>query len=454
MKKKILVVGGVAGGATFASQLRMLDKEAEIIVFEKDGTMSFANCGLPYYLGGFVKDKKQLIAATPESFQKDKSIEVRILHEVTGILRDQKKIMIQDHIKNERYEESYDILLYSPGAVPIKPDIKGLSNGNCYSLRSFKDMLKLDEHISTKNYQSVCLVGGGFIGLEMAENFKARGLDVHLVQRSEHVLNLLDQDLSSLLEEELNKQGVHLHLAATVEEIDDDGTTLRLSDGKEITADFLLLATGIKPNHHLAEQAGLVIGETGGVKVNEFMQTSDPDIYAVGDVIESFDFITKKPKRVPLAWVAHREAYIAAMHITGTHLPFKGILGTAICKVFDLTAALTGHSEKSLQKQEIEFETVSLTARQHAGYYPGAEKFTIKVHFCPYSGKLFGTQAVGKDGVDKRMDVLSTAISSGLTITDLQALELSYAPPYSAPKDPINMLGYKAVPKLKKPFPQ
>ncbi|TFD99274.1 CoA-disulfide reductase [Jeotgalibacillus salarius] len=448
MTKKVLVIGGVAGGATFASQLRMLDDQAEIIVFEKDGTMSFANCGLPYYLGGFVKEKEHLIAATPESFQKDKNIEVRIRHEVISINRDKKTVTVKDHILNDTYDEHYDKLVYSPGAVPIVPDIKHLDRGNCYSLRSFKDMLKLDEHITQKNYQSVCLVGGGFIGLEMAENFKARGIKVHLVQRSQHVLNLLEPEFSNILEDELLENDVDLHLSSTVKQINEDHS-LKLSDGSVIEADFLLLAVGIKPNTHLAEHAGLSIGTTGGVKVNEYMQTDDEHIYAIGDVIESVDFITGKPKQVPLAWVAHREAYIAARHIIDNPIPFKGILGTAICKVFEQTAAVVGHNAFSLEKMNLSFETVELNARQHAGYYPGAAKLSLIVHFSSENGKIFGAQAVGP-GADKRIDVISTAITGGLTVDDLQTLEIAYAPPYSSPKDPVNMIGYKAMKKLKK----
>ncbi|MDZ5713025.1 CoA-disulfide reductase [Jeotgalibacillus haloalkalitolerans] len=446
MTNKVLVIGGVAGGATFASQLRMLDDQAEIIVFEKDGTMSFANCGMPYYLGGFVKKREHLIAATPESFQKDKNIEVRIRHEVIRINRAEKTVTIKDHIKDESYVERYDKLVYSPGAVPMVPDIKHLDRGNCYSLRSFKDMLKLDEHITTKNYQSVCLVGGGFIGLEMAENMKARGIKVHLVQRSTHVLGLLEPQFSAKLEEELIKNDVDLHLSATVEQINED-RTLQLSDGTVIEADFLLLAVGIKPNKHLAESAGLTIGATGGVCVNEYMQTDDPDIYAIGDVIESFDFITGKPKQVPLAWVAHREAYVAARHITGDPVPFRGILGTAICKVFEKDAAIVGHHASSLQKMGVPFETAELTAKQHAGYYPGASELSLIVHFCPDTGKIYGAQAVGQ-GADKRIDVISTAITGNLSVLELQTLEIAYAPPFSAPKDPVNMIGYKAVKKM------
>ncbi|AJD90708.1 hypothetical protein JMA_13910 [Jeotgalibacillus malaysiensis] len=448
MTKKVLVIGGVAGGATFASQLRMLDEEAEIIVFEKDGTMSFANCGMPYYLGGFVEKREHLIAATPESFQEKKKIEVRIRHEVIRINRSEKTVTIKDHIKDVTYDESYDKLVYSPGAVPVVPDIKHLDRGNCYSLRSFKDMLKLDEHITKRNYQSVCLVGGGFIGLEMAENMKARGMKVHLVQRSSHVLNLLEPDFSQVLEKELIDHDVDLHLSATVEQINED-RSLKLSDGTEIEADFLLLAVGIKPNKHLAEAAGLSIGITGGVRVNEYMQTDDPDIYAIGDVIESFDFITGKPKQVPLAWVAHREAYVAARHITDDPVAFKGILGTAICKVFEQSAAVVGHSGSSLRKMEIPFETAELTSKQHAGYYPGASSLSLMVHFCPDSGTIYGAQAVGQ-GADKRIDVISTAINGGLSVLDLQTLEIAYAPPYSAPKDPVNMIGYKAVKKMNK----
>jgi len=356
--------------------------------------------------------------------------------------------MVQDHIQDTRYEETYDSLVLSPGATPIVPEIKGLAYANCYSLRSFKDMLKLDEHITAYNYTSVCIVGGGFIGLEMAENFKERGLDVQIIQRSDHVLSLLDADLAALVEDELLEQSIHLHKNCTIDQVEKDGKTLHLTNGHTIQADFLLLAVGVNPNTHLAQLAKLPIGDTGGVKVNEFMQTNDPSIYAIGDVIESFDFITKEPKRVPLAWAAHRQAFIAARHINGQPVPFKGLLGTAICKVFTLTAATLGHNEESLKKKNIEFETIVHKANQHAGYYPDAKPFTTKIHFSPTDGKIYGAQSVGQSGVDKRIDVLATAILGGMTIVDLQEIEIAYAPPYSAPKDPINMIGYKAIKKM------
>ncbi|MEW9501618.1 CoA-disulfide reductase [Jeotgalibacillus marinus] len=445
MKKRVLVIGAVAGGATFASQLRMLDDKIEIIVFEKNATMAFANCGLPYYLGGFVKQQDHLIAATPQSFQKDRNIEVRIQHEVIAIDRDQKKITIQDHIKDTRYDETYDSLVLSPGVTPVVPQIEGLSHANCYTLRAYEDMLKIDEYVEEKPESSVCIVGAGFIGLEMAENFKARGLTVHLVQRAGHVLNMLDVELANTIEDELKEQGIHLYTDTTIDKVDQNGTTLHLANGKIIEADFLLLAVGVKPNKQLAEQSKLDIGETGGVKVNRYMQTNDPSVYAIGDVIETIDFITGSPKRVPLAWVAHRQAYVAARHIASEPIEFKGALGTAICKVFDVTGALLGHNEKSLREKNISFKTVSHESKQHAGYYPGAEKLMIKVHFSPKDGKIYGAQIVGKDGVDKRIDIIATAVSAGLTVFDLQEIEIAYSPVYSSPKDPINMIGYKAM---------
>ncbi|KIL47385.1 CoA-disulfide reductase [Jeotgalibacillus campisalis] len=450
MKKKIVVIGGVAGGATFSSQLRMLDEEAEIVVIEKSGTMSFANCGLPYYLGGYIQDRDQLIAATPESFQKERNIEVRVRHEAVHIDRNQKEVRILDHIGNTQYSESYDSLLLSPGVIPVIPEIEGLSHANCFSLRAFEDMLKIEEQIEAKQFKSVCIVGGGFIGLEMADNLKKRGMNVHLIQRSKHVLSVLDKDMSEIIEEELVKQEIDLHTDTTIQKIEEDGCTLHLTNGQVITADFLILSVGVKPNRYLAEQAGLDIGVTGGVKVNEFMQTSDPAIYAVGDVIETFDFITKQPKRVPLAWVTHRQAYLAARHVTGHPVPYKGSLGTSICKVFTLHAASLGLNEEHLKESGLSYETVVQESNQHAGYYPGAAPLKLKVHFSPEDGKIYGAQAVGKDGVDKRMDVMAAAITGGLTVTDLQEIEIAYAPPFSSPKDPINMIGYKALKKLNK----
>ncbi|MDG5472967.1 CoA-disulfide reductase [Jeotgalibacillus sp. ET6] len=446
--KKIIVIGGVAGGATFSSQLRMLDEDVEIIVLEKSGTMSFANCGMPYYLGGYVQEREHLIAATPESFKKERNIEVRVRHEAVRIDSSKKEVAILDHIGNTEYSESYDSLVLSPGAIPVIPKIEGLSHANCYTLRAFEDMLKIEQQIESKQFKSVCIVGGGFIGLEMADNLKKRGMTVHLIQRSEHVLSVLDRDMSELIEAELVKQGIDLYTDLTIQTIEEDGCTLHLTDGRIITADFLILSVGVKPNNQLAKHAGLEIGNTGGVKVNEFMQTSDPSIYAVGDVIETFDFITKQPKRVPLAWPAHRQAYLAARHITGNPVPYKGSLGTAICKVFTLHAASLGLNEEHLNESGLSFKTVTQDSKQHAGYFPGAAPLKLKVHFSPEDGTIYGAQAVGKDGVDKRIDVIAAAIAGGLTVTDLQDIEIAYAPPFSSPKDPVNMIGYKAIKKM------
>ncbi|PPA72353.1 CoA-disulfide reductase [Jeotgalibacillus proteolyticus] len=449
MKKKVVVVGGVAGGATFSSQLRMLDKDIEIIIVEKSGTMSFANCGMPYYLGGFIKEREKLIAATPESFQKDRNIEVRLSHEAISIDREEKTLLVLDHHNQRRYTEKYDLLVLSPGVSPVIPDIQGLSNANCYTLRAYEDMLRIDDDLTANKFKSVCIVGGGFIGVEMAENLKNRGLEVSLIQRSEHVLSVLDKDMSAIIEAELIAQGIHLHKDLTISRIDDNGRTLSLTDGSTIEADCLILSVGVAPNTKLAVHSNLAIGETTGIKVNEYMQTSDPSIYAVGDVIETTDLITGDPKRVPLAWVAHRQAYVAAKHITHSPVPFKGTLGTSICKVFTLDAASLGLNEAHLKEKEIEYETVIHESKQHAGYFPGASDLRLKVHFSPIDGKIFGGQAVGSDGVDKRMDILSTAISSGMTVLDLQEIEVAYAPPFSSPKDPINMIGYKAAKKMK-----
>jgi NADPH-dependent 2,4-dienoyl-CoA reductase/sulfur reductase-like enzyme len=443
MKQKILIIGGVAGGATTASQIRKLDKESTIIMFEKDEYISFGNCGMPYYIGDTITERDSLFAATPESFKEKKNIEVRTRHEIIDINRSDKKLTIKNHKTEELYEEDYDKLLLAPGAYPFVPDLPGIGIVPSFTLRNIEDMDHIIEYINNHNPSCCAIVGGGFIGLEMAENFKQLGLDVHVLERSEQVMKMIDPTMAEYLHEQLEGNGVHLRLNTSLEGIDSD-QTLKLSTGDRLKVDFLLFAVGVKPKVELAEKAGLTLGETGGIVTNEFMQTNDPNIYAVGDAIQTFHFLLQTPKRVPLAWPAHRQSYIAAKHIAGEPMVFKGLLGTSIAKVFNLTVAATGLSEKALKQMEFDYKTVEHSGKSHAGYYPGAENVHIRVHFNPKDGKIYGAQIVGGDGVDKRIDVIVTAIYGGIPVHELQALETSYSPPYSSPKDLLNIIGYKA----------
>ncbi|MBM7586492.1 NADPH-dependent 2,4-dienoyl-CoA reductase/sulfur reductase-like enzyme [Bacillus pakistanensis] len=449
MKQKILVIGGVAGGATTASQIRKLDKESTIIMFEKDEYISFGNCGMPYYIGDIITERDSLFAATPQSFKEKKNIEVRTRHEVIDINRPSKILTIKNLQTEELYEESYDKLLLAPGAYPFVPDLPGIGIIPSFTLRNIEDMDYIKQYINEHTPSSCAIVGGGFIGLEMAENFTQIGLDVHVIERSEQVMKMIDPSMAEHLHEHLKENGVHLLLNSSLEGIESD-RTLKLSTGEQLKVDFLLFAVGVKPKVDLAEKAGLTIGETGGIVTNEFMQTNDPNIYAVGDAIQTFHFHLQTPKRVPLAWPAHRQSYIAAKHIAGEPVSFKGLLGTSIAKVFHLTVAATGLSEKALNQMEMEYKTVEHSGKSHAGYYPGAEYVYIRVHFNPLDGKIYGAQIVGGDGVDKRIDVIVTAIYGGIPVHELQALETSYSPPYSSPKDLLNIVGYKAEDMIQK----
>jgi CoA-disulfide reductase len=448
--KKLVIVGGVTGGMTTASQIRKLHSDIEIIVYEKGEYVSFANCGLPYYLGNVIENRDDLLSYTPEKLEKKFNIKVKTQQKVTNINRSQKKITIEDSKNNETKEESYDLLLLSPGASPIVPEIDFLERIPSFALRDIPDMDKIDLFFKEKKPTSCVIIGGGFIGIEMAENLAKKSIEVNLVSRSKQMMNLLDPDMSTFIEKEMIDQNVHLFLNDEVVSVDTDGRSLNLKSGKTIETDFILLAVGIKPNIQLAKDAQLKIGETGAIEVNEYMQTSDPSIYAVGDAVQVKDWIKQSPIHVPLAWAAHRQSYIAARHIVGQPLPFKGLLGTFIVKAFDLHVAKTGLNENDLKKLNIPYETVQNTSYSHAHYYPVAGSLTLKLLFCPQSGAIYGAQAIGRDGVDKRIDVIATAILGGLHVEDLEAIETAYAPPYSSPKDAVNIIGYKAAAKIRK----
>ncbi|WP_044337712.1 CoA-disulfide reductase [Rossellomorea aquimaris] len=444
MKRKVIIIGAVGGGATTASQIRKLDSEIEIILLEKTSYLSYGACGMPYYLGDVIKDRESLFAATPEKLHTKKNIDVRMHHEALKIDRDKKSLLVRDHDKNQDYEETYDYLVLATGASPFIPDIPGLNQIPAFHLRTVEDMDRIKQFVETSKPKNCTIIGGGYIGVEMSENFTHLGMQVNLVERSDHVISVIDEETAIKLQQHIKDQGVNLYTKDGLKEVLPE-CTLKLDSGETFQSDFILLSVGVKPNNLLAKEAGLSTGESGGVVSNEFMQTDDTSIYAVGDVVESIDFIDGTPKQVPLAWPAHRQAYIIARHLSGSPVPFKGMLGTAIAKVFDLSIASTGLGEKELNEKGYSYKTTVHEGKSHAGYYPGAHDVYVRVHFCPDTGKIFGGNVVGGEGVDKQIDVLATAIYGGLTITDLQEIETCYAPPFSSPKGLLNMIGYKGA---------
>ncbi len=449
MSRKVIIIGAVGGGATTASQIRKLDSTIEIILLEKTSYLSYGACGMPYYLGDIIDKRESLFAATPEKLHTKKNIDVRMQHEAIKINKEKRFIQIQDHVNNYEYEESYDQLIIASGASPFIPDIPGLQQIPSFTLRTVKDMDRIKQYIETETPKKCTIIGGGFIGVEMAENLRHLEMDVNIVERSSHVLSIVDKESATRVQDHMKDKGVQFFLDDGLKEIL-KSRVLQLDSGKTLESDFILLAVGIKPNNQLAREAGLTIGDSGGIKTNQYMQTDDPSIYAVGDVAESVDFIDERPKQVPLAWPAHRQAYIIGKHITGKQVPFKGMLGTAIAKVFNLTIATTGLGEKELKERGYSYETVVHEGKSHAGYYPNAKNVYLRIHFCPKSGKIFGGNVVGGEGVDKQIDILATSIYAGLKITDLQEIETCYAPPYSSPKGLLNIVGYKGEGMLEK----
>ncbi|WP_188455166.1 CoA-disulfide reductase [Virgibacillus oceani] len=447
MPKKILIVGGVGGGSTVASQIRRLDQDSKIILFEKGEHIAFSNCGMPYFIGKTVKEREDLLRDA-DSFAKKYQVEVRINTKVTDIDRTTKHVTYETGA--ETHQESYDTLILSPGASAFVPEIKGRNENNSFTLRTIPDMDRINAFIKDKKPRSCAIVGGGFVGLEMAENVKKLNMDCAIIDRSEHVMKLVDKDMAAIIQEHLEAKGVNLLLKNSLDAFTDNGETLQLSDNKSLQADMTILAIGIKPNTKLADQAGLTIGKTGAIVVNEYMQTSDPDIYALGDAAETADYLIDTPSNVALAWPAHRQAYIIANHLADTAAPYAGTLGSSILKVFDLTVAMTGHNSASLTEKGIPFQEVRHDALSNAGYFPGAEKISIKLLFKPGDGKILGAQIIGEKGADKRLAVIATAIKGNLSVADLAELELAYAPPYSSPKDPLNIIGYKAESMIEK----
>lgn len=446
---KILIVGGVAGGATAATRLRRLSEENEVIIFEKGQYVSFANCGLPYHISGTIDKRDALLLQTPESLKERYNLDVRVFTEVLSIYTDEKKVSVKNLQTGEIYLESYDKLLLSPGAEPIKPPFEGIDSDKIYTLRNIPDMDKIVA--KTKNAQNFVVVGGGFIGLEVAENLIEAGKSVKLVELGNQVMAPVDFDIASFVHEKAKQKGLELLLNVGVEKFNDKGETIEvfLNNGTSVETDAVILAIGVKPETKLAVEAGLAIGETRGILVNEFMQTSNPDIYAVGDAIEVAHYINNKKVLIPLAWPANRQGRIVADNIVlGNQYKYTGSLGSSILKFFELSVASTGLNEKTLKRFGIPYKTAVVTRGHHAGYYPGAKNMVLKVIF-DENGKIFGAQAVGEAGVDKRIDVIATAIKGNLTVYDLPEIEITYAPPFNSAKDPVNIAGYAAENILK-----
>ncbi len=441
--KKILIVGGVAGGATAAARLRRLDEHSEIIIFERGEYISFANCGLPYYIGGEIKEKSALTLQTPQSFYSRFRVEAKILHEVMAINRAEKTVTVKNITTGETYNESYDKLILSTGAAPIMPNIKGADNRKIFTLRNIPDTYKIKNYIEQNAPKKAVVVGGGYIGIEMAENLKNAGLDVTVVEMADHVIAPLDYDMASDIHNHLAQKGVRLLLGDAVKGVADEGSGLsvELNNG-EIKTDMLIMAAGVRPDSGLAKSAGLNVNERGSIIVNENMQTSDENIYAAGDAVEVIDFVTGQKSSIPLAGPANKQGRIAADNICGLQSKYEGTQGSAILRVFDMTVATTGINEKTAKRLNINYDKSFTYSASHAGYYPGAVNMTIKIIFEKNNGKILGAQITGYEGVDKRCDILATAIRAGMTAYDLTKLELCYSPPYSSAKDPVNMAGF------------
>ncbi len=442
---KILIIGAVAGGASAAARARRLDENAEIILVERGEAPSFANCGLPYYVGNVIESRDKLLITPRQRLIDRYKLDVRTLTEALRIDRQSKTVDLRDLQSGEEYSESFDKLILSPGASPLRPPVPGIDLPQVYTLRDLRDADRMSQAVALA--KQAVVIGAGFIGLEMTENLVRRGIETTVVELADQVLPPWDAEMVSNVTTHLQNQGVKLVLSDAAEEIMalDDGLTIRLRSGKTLKADFVVLSVGVRPENKLAVEAGLEVGQRGGIKVNVQMQTSDSDIYAVGDVVEVQHFVNGSPVQIPLGGPANRQGRIAADHIYGRSSRYRGTQGTAVVGVFEMTAAMTGLSEKSLKATSTEFEKIYVHPSHHASYFPGAEQMSLKLLFAPQDGRILGAQIVGREGVDKRIDVLAVAIQSRMTVYDLEEMELAYAPQYGSAKDPVNMAGFVAV---------
>jgi NADPH-dependent 2,4-dienoyl-CoA reductase/sulfur reductase-like enzyme/rhodanese-related sulfurtransferase len=448
---KLVIVGGVAGGASTAARARRLSEEAEIIVLERGPHVSFANCGLPYHVGGEIPERGELLLQTPQSLRSRFNLDVRVLNEVTAIDRAAGSVRVRNLQTGQVYDQPYDALVLSTGAAPLRPPIPGIDRPGHFAVRNVPDADDIQAWIRDHSPRRAAVVGGGYIGLEMAEQLKRRGLEVALVEALPQVMAPLDPEMAAWLHQELKSNGIELHLQDAVSSFEAPqageqagASVVVLRSGKRLAADLVILGLGVKPETALAKQAVIEIGSLGGIRVNDRMQTSDPRIWAVGDVVEVRDTVTGAWSLVPLAGPANRQGRIAADNIFGRESRYAGTQGTAILRLFGISAGCTGANAKNLRKAGVAFETIHLHPGSHAGYYPGAAPIALKLLFAPGTGKVLGAQAVGADGVDKRMDVLATAMKAGMTVRDLAELELAYAPPFGSAKDPVNLAGMAA----------
>lgn len=441
---KIVIVGGVAGGATAAARLRRMDEQAEIVMLERSGHISYANCGLPYYIGGAITDRDALTLQTPERFWQRFRIDARVHSEVTAIDPQQRTVTVKNLADGAEYTERYDRLLLSPGARPVKPPLPGIDGERIVTVRTVEDTLHIADLLASEPIKDAVIVGGGFIGLEMAENLSERGIRVTIVERLNQVMMPLDYDMASIVHQHLHEKGVSLRLEASVTGFAPSGAGVEtmLEGGEALASDLVVLAIGVAPDTALARDAGLALGPKGSIVVDDHMRTSAEDIYAVGDAVEVHHRVSGKPTLLALAGPANKQARIAADNMLGGDRRFAGVQGTSVLKLFDMTIAATGLNEKLAVAEGIVAESVVASPSSHAGYYPGSSLMTIKALFSPEDGRILGAQALGMEGVDKRIDVLATAIHAGMTAADLAELELAYAPPFSSAKDPVNMIGF------------
>jgi len=452
---KLVIVGGVAGGASAAARARRLSEDAEIVVVERGPDVSFANCGLPYYIGGEIAEREKLLVVTPEKLRTLHKLDVRVNSSVEAIDRVRRTVRIRDLESGHEYDEAYDKLILAPGAAPLRPPVSGIDLPGVFTLRTLRDTDRIKARLDAGVRQAV-VIGAGFIGLELVENFVRRGIETTVVEREIQVLPPFDREMTTPIARHLAAKGVALRLGQTADAFErtENGLAVRLSSGVVLPAQLVVLGVGVRPENKLAIEAGLEVGPRGGIRVNDHLRTSDPDIFAVGDAIETQDAVSGEPAQVPLAGPANRQGRIAADNVFDRSSRYRGTQGTAIVKVFDLAAGLTGASEKSLRRSRRAYRTVFVHPTHHAGYYPGAKQLTMKLTFDPQSGRILGAQAVGGAGVDKRIDVLAVAIQAGLTVFDLEEAELAYAPQYSSAKDPVNMAGFVAAGLLRGDQPQ